>query len=89
MVCALIFAPLEIKRVVDFVLSNDVRVIFPEKNLSQDSLKKVVEACRSKGAKVKLSHETLYGDTMGGKSYDEMQRHNAEVIYRNLGDDNE
>ncbi len=77
-------SPLEIIKVVDYVLAHNVSVIFPEQNLSQDSLNKVVDSCKKKGSDVSLSSEMLYGDTMGGNTYIGMLDSNTEVIYGNL-----
>ncbi len=74
----------EIKRVVDYVINYNVKVIFAEKNLSRDSLLKVVDACRRSGQYVALAKEELFGDTMGKGSYIEMMEHNAKVIELNL-----
>jgi len=82
-------SPLEISSVVKYVLTHKIPVIFSERNLSQDSLHKVVDACRRKGMNTILANDVLFGDTMGGNTYFEMLDHNVEVICRNLGTDNE
>ena len=74
----------EIRNVVNFVKENDVEVIFAEKNLSRDSLLKVVDSCRKAGTQVILSKDELYGDTLGNYTYIEMMNHNADVLERNL-----
>jgi manganese/zinc/iron transport system substrate-binding protein len=73
-------SPLEILEIVEYILKRDICVIFPEANLSQDALKKVVDSCLRKGKKVSLCKETLYGDTLGGKTYIEMIHYNTDVL---------
>lgn len=82
-------SPLEISSVVNFVIEHNVPAIFPERNLSRDSLAKVVDACQRKGVKVILSDDVLFGDTMGGNPYLEMLAHNALIIFQNLGIEDE
>ncbi len=77
----------EIRRVVDFINKHNVGVIFAEKNLSHDSLYKVIDSCKRKGRKVVLSEDELYGDTLGYKTYIEMMQSNADVINKGLGGD--
>jgi manganese/zinc/iron transport system substrate-binding protein len=77
-------SPLEILEIVDHILKRDIDVIFPEANLSQDALKKVVDSCLRKGKKVSLCKETLYGDTLGGKTYIDMIHHNVSVLKKCL-----
>lgn len=55
----------DITQVVEHLMHYDIHVVFPESNVSQDSLKKIVDACARKGFEVKLCHEPLYGDSMG------------------------
>ncbi|MEM8628586.1 MAG: zinc ABC transporter substrate-binding protein [Chlamydiota bacterium] len=57
-----------------------VATIFPESNLSQASLKKIVQCSARRGQPVQIAKQALYGDTMGNKSYPEMMRHNADVL---------
>lgn len=78
-------SPLEIAAVVNYVFEHKIPVLFPERNLSRDSLTKVIDICRQKGVKVHLAEDVLYGDTMGGNHYFEMLIHNANVMCSNLG----
>jgi len=79
-------SPLEISRVVSCVIENNILVIFSEKNLSQDSLRKVVDACEKRKERIKLCEEALYSDTMGEGDYFKMIEHNAKTLKKNLGD---
>ncbi len=80
---------MDIKLVIDSLLTNNVSVVFPESNISRSSLQKIVSVCKKKGKTVLIAKDALYGDTMGSKhsgpeSYEEMIRHNARVLKRNL-----
>ncbi|NGX46133.1 MAG: Periplasmic zinc-binding protein TroA [Chlamydiae bacterium] len=71
----------DIQRIVDHLCQFHIPVVFPESNVSRDSLKKIVSACNSKGLKVSICEESLYGDAMGEASdYLNMMEHNAKTI---------
>lgn len=75
----------DIQKIIDHICLYHIGVVFPESNLSKDSLKKIVYACREKGCEVRISKETLYADAMGPKSeggYLHMMEHDAEVLSR-------
>lgn len=75
----------DIMQVIDYIKENGVRVLFPESNVSRDSLKKIVASGKEKGCEIRLCEEPLFGDAMGeGQSYLQMMRHNVTVITRNL-----
>jgi len=62
-----------------------IEVLFPESNVSKDSLRKILHAGKEKGCTIRLCEEELYGDSMGNvDSYLEMITHNVEVIAREL-----
>ncbi len=80
---------LDIKRIIDYLKEHNVKVIFPESNVSQDSLKKIVDCAEKMGLKVEIANDMLYGDagcksTKEEISYIKMMRHNAETIHRYL-----
>ncbi len=75
---------LQIKEIVDHVCKYHINVIFPESNLSRDSLEKVKEACGKRGVYIRLASDTLYGDTLGGKTYLEMLEYDADVLESGL-----
>lgn len=75
----------DIQKIVDHLISYQIQVIFPESNVSRDSLKKVVHACAHKGLKVILFDKVLYGDALGpieseGGTYLNMIRYDADVL---------
>ncbi len=76
---------LHIKDVVNHLIAYNIEVIFPESNLSQDSIKKLVDAGKKRGLAIQIAEEPLYGDAMGevgsdGDTYEKMMRHNARVL---------
>ncbi len=76
---------MDIQAIIDFLLFHHVQVVFPESNVSKDSLKKIVFACREKKREIKFSAQVLYGDAMGAKNSDagtylDMIQHNAKTL---------
>ncbi len=74
-----------IQEILDHVARYSVTVLFPESNVSKDSLRKILNAGKEKGLNLRLSKETLYGDSMGQNSYLEMISHNVNLIAKELG----
>lgn len=73
----------DIQKVVDYLILHRVGVIFPESNVSRDSLKKIVSVCQEKGIKVQMAEESLDSDTLGtSKTYQDMMEHNVNVLYK-------
>lgn len=72
----------DIARIVDYLCTHSIHVVFPESNVSKDSLRKIVSCCDSRGLKVRISTDPLYGDSMGNEKdgYLGMIRHNAHVL---------
>jgi manganese/zinc/iron transport system substrate-binding protein len=71
--------------IIDHIEEFHIPVLFPESNVSKDSLRKIVDASRQKGFTIRMSQQILYGDSMGSTgSYLEMICHNAEVIAQEL-----
>lgn len=71
----------DIQKVTDFLCENQVQVVFPESNVSRDSLRKIVHVCKKKGLEVHVADVPLYGDTMAGaNSYEEMMEHNVNTL---------
>lgn len=80
---------LDIQKVSDFLCKHQVHVVFPETNINQDALKRIVSICREKGLHVKIATTPLYGDTMGtqgtgAESYLDMIEHNAKTLSEEL-----
>jgi manganese/zinc/iron transport system substrate-binding protein len=60
-------------------------MLFPESNVSQDSIKKIVQAGQEKGMELKIGCCPLYADAMGspgseGDTYLKMITYNAKMI---------
>ncbi|MCI0382680.1 MAG: zinc ABC transporter substrate-binding protein [Chlamydiae bacterium] len=77
----------DIRRIVDHLCLHQISVVFPETNVSKDSLRKIVSSCNHKGLNVRISQDSLYGDTMGptnssAGSYLNMIQHNANVLLK-------
>lgn len=75
----------DIRHIVEHLKKYRIQVIFPESNLSPDSLKKIVDASEREGVHVMLGNPYLYGDAMGpkgsdGDTYLKMIEHNAKTI---------
>ena len=83
----------DIKRMIDHLTTYRIQVLFPESNLSHDSINKIVEAGREKGLNLTIADCPLYADTMGpkgsnGDTYMKMVAHNAHLIALFLRDYN-
>jgi manganese/zinc/iron transport system substrate-binding protein len=73
-----------IQEILDHVTRYSVSVLFPESNVSKDSLRKILNAGKEKGLNLRLAKECLFGDSMGSNSYLEMISHNVNVIATEL-----
>lgn len=78
-----------IQLIIDHLAKYGIEVMFPESNVSQDSIRKIVQAGQAKGLNVMIAKEPLYGDAMGvkkdqGDTYPDMILHNAKVIQKYL-----
>ncbi len=79
----------DIQYIIDYLDKHKIHVIFPESNVSQDSIRKILQAGKEKGLDLRISNVYLYGDAMGspgsdGDTYLKMIRHNAESISKHL-----
>lgn len=75
----------DIQMIIDHMKRYDIEVIFPESNVSRDSIRKIVEAGHEHGMIMTIATAYLYGDAMGppgsaGDSYLKMIWHNAETL---------
>lgn len=75
----------DIQAVINHLIKYHIQIVFPESNVSRDSLKKVVHACAQNGLVVKISQDALYGDAMGpadsdAGTYLKMISHDAHVL---------
>lgn len=75
----------DVLAVIAHVERYSIPVLFPESNVSRDSLRKIASAASEKGLSIRLCSRTLYGDSMGdAPSYLDMIRHNVAVIAEEL-----
>ena len=71
----------DIQKTINYLLQHQVKVVFPESNVSRDSLKKVINACAKNGLVVTISKDDLYADAMGkADSYLKMVQYDANVL---------
>ncbi len=75
----------EIQFIIDYLSMHQIHMLFPESNVSKDSIRKIVEAGTSKGLNLKIAGDFLYADAMGkagsdGDTYMKMMTHNANTI---------
>lgn len=76
--------PLDIQKIIDFLRDKRISVIFPESNVSRDSIKKIASAGKELGLTIRICTEPLYGDSMSGFTYLETMHRNADVLARYL-----
>lgn len=79
----------DIRTIVDHLQKYDIPVIFPESNVSRDSIRKIKQVSRQQGKEVTIAESPLYGDAMGpvgssGDTYLKMIQHNARTIHQYL-----
>jgi len=77
-------SPIDIQNIIDFLRTHHISVLFPESNVSRDSVSKIVSAGNESGLHLRLCRQSLCGDSLCGLSYLEMMRQNAEVISKHL-----
>lgn len=79
----------DIQHIIQHVTKYQIHVLFPESNISKDSIRKIVSAGKEKGLDLSIAEVTLYGDAMGasgsdGETYVKMMLHNAHTIAKEL-----
>ncbi len=79
---------------INFIISHlkkyEIHVLFPESNVSKDSIRKIVSAGKEKGLNVSIADVSLYADAMGGSGSDadtylKMIVYDANAIAQCLG----
>ncbi len=76
--------PRDIQKIIDYMRMKGVSVVFPESNVSRDSIRKIATAGKELGIEIRVCSEPLYGDAMSGLSYIEMMNRNADTITKYL-----
>lgn len=79
----------EIQFIIDHLTAYQIHVLFPESNISKDSIGKIIDAGQQKGLRVHMATDVLYADAMGkpgsnADTYLKMMQHNATTIARYL-----
>lgn len=85
----------DIQETVDFVIDNEIPVLFVESSIPPDTIEAVIEAVRAQGADARIGLRELFGDAMGepdsfGGAYIGMLAQNALTImqsYQCMGAD--
>jgi manganese/zinc/iron transport system substrate-binding protein len=82
----------DIQTIIDHVAKHNISVLFPESNVSKDSIRKIINATKDNGLKLEIADDYLYADAMGGEgsnadTYVKMMRHNASTIRKWLTKD--
>lgn len=84
----------DIQAIIDHLKKYHIHILFPESNVSQDSIRKILNAGKEHGLELEIGMPFLYGDAMGppgstGDTYLKMIQHNAKMIKLHLLDTNE
>jgi manganese/zinc/iron transport system substrate-binding protein len=79
----------DIQKIIDHLQRYDVKVIFSESNINQDSIRKIVSAGTERGLEIRIADCSLFSDAMGCEgsqvdTYLEMIEHNAHCIVDQL-----
>lgn len=81
-----------IKDIIKHLKRYQIHLIFPESNVSRDSIRKIVQAGNEEGLDVQIACCALYGDAMGqpgseGDSYLKMLIYNAKTLATHMDPD--
>jgi len=84
----------DIKAIIGHLKRYQIHLIFPESNVSRDSIRKIVQAGKEQGLDVQIACCALYGDAMGqpgseGDSYLKMILYNARTLAEHMDADHE
>jgi manganese/zinc/iron transport system substrate-binding protein len=79
----------DIQAIINHLDTYHILVLFPESNVSKDSIRKIVDAGAQKGLHLTIADGYLYADAMGpvgsdGDTYLKMIAHNAALIAKYL-----
>lgn len=75
----------DIFAIIEHLNRYNIHVLFPESNVSKDSIRKILKAGQEKGLHLRIATDSLYSDAMGhpgsdGDTYLKMIQHNAKTI---------
>jgi manganese/zinc/iron transport system substrate-binding protein len=79
----------DIRSIIRHLMQHQIHIIFPESNVSRDSIRKIVQAGNEQGLALHIACCPLYGDAMGppgseGDSYLKMIVYNAKTLMTHL-----
>ncbi|MBA3603162.1 MAG: zinc ABC transporter substrate-binding protein [Parachlamydiaceae bacterium] len=79
----------DIRYILNHIKLYNIKIIFPESNVSQASIRKLINAGNEEKLQLTIAKEPLYGDAMGppgseGDSYLKMIQHNVETFKKLL-----
>lgn len=82
-------SPSDIQYIIDYMRKYNIHVLFPESNVSKDSIRKILQAGKEKGLDLFIAKSYLYADAMGqpgsdGDTYLKMIEHNVRVLEESL-----
>lgn len=75
----------DIQAIIQHLDQHQIHILFPESNVSKDSIRKIVDAGREKGLHLKIASDPLFADAMGpsgsdADTYLKMIQHNGTTI---------
>jgi manganese/zinc/iron transport system substrate-binding protein len=71
--------PVDLQKIVEHLDAHRIEVLFPESNVSRDSIRKIADAGRQLNLELRICRKVLYGDSLKG-GYLKAMKHNADVI---------
>jgi len=71
--------PVDLQKIIDHMSKYHIEVLFPESNVSRDSIRKIAAAGKQLGLELRICKEALYGDSLRG-TYLEAMSHNGDAI---------
>lgn len=78
--------PHQIQQLLEHLKNYHIEILFPESNLSRDSILKILNSGKNLGLNLRMAEIPLYGDAMGppgssGDTYQKMMWYNASTIH--------
>lgn len=75
----------DIQAIINHLRNYNIHILFPESNVSKDSIRKIIAAGKEKGLDLQIAEVSLYADAMGapgsdGDTYLKMMKHNADTL---------
>lgn len=82
----------DIKAIINHLRQYQIHLLFPESNVSRDSIRKITQAGKEQGLDIQIACCPLYGDAMGhpgseGDTYLKMILYNARTLADHMDDD--